>query len=225
MTIPTILACHAQTLQPPHSALADSCLLCKGACDRGVWSCTRLVHSGIPLAAHVSPPTHGRRQVYWLRPRAAPTRASCSAHRHDHDLVAWQRGALPLGCCLAGFCAMALFNDIATMPVSSTVIGICIVVWFYEWNNRVSYESVGISYDKVRIFAYFCCVPAPATRTHAVSCASLRASGSTGASSRRHFPTWILSTSRSTWAPCTTVASSRWHKAPCSTFRTPFYSL
>lgn len=43
---------------------------------------------------------------------------------------------------------MALFNDIATMPVSSTVIGICIVVWFYEWNNRVSYESVGISYDK-----------------------------------------------------------------------------
>ena len=81
MTIPTILACHAQTLQAPHSALADSCLLCKGACDRGVWSCTRLVHSGIPLAAHVSPPTHGDARFIGF----------------DHELPPHEQAVLPTG--------------------------------------------------------------------------------------------------------------------------------
>lgn len=43
---------------------------------------------------------------------------------------------------------MALLADLMNMPVSSTVIALCIGIWFYEWNNRVSYESVGISYAK-----------------------------------------------------------------------------
>lgn len=43
---------------------------------------------------------------------------------------------------------MAIFNDLVTMPVSSTVIALCICIWFYEWNNRVAPEVVGISYAK-----------------------------------------------------------------------------
>ena len=44
---------------------------------------------------------------------------------------------------------MTLLADFTAMPVSSTTIALCLGIWFYEWNYRVSHETVGISYGKV----------------------------------------------------------------------------
>jgi membrane associated rhomboid family serine protease len=42
-------------------------------------------------------------------------------------------------------------DDIVATPVSAAVCGFCVALWFYLWNKRVDYETIGFSYKKVVI--------------------------------------------------------------------------